>query len=143
MTRIHFTTTDQYTVVDGNKKKLAKVHLKDPEPPMPTDFSMFKCETGDYVLVSIGYLIAGQTGSKQHIFRQDDRMILTKEWEGYDEDLTVEDLLDLDEDFLLYYQCIDTTSGANCTTKPDKRARPLTASKATKKPPKTNKRRRT
>jgi hypothetical protein len=121
--RIQFTSTAEYIVLN-DKKKVAKLSLTDPDPLMPEQFQTDNEDIfqGDYLLVDITSLKNLQKGNRPFQFLQSAREILTKEWEDFDDDMDIDALTAADEDFLLYYQRIDTTT-KSCRTKTTSRAK--------------------
>ena len=122
--KIQLTTKETYTVRSHNNKKLCTVTIADPEYALDPDFELFPdVKLGDYVLVRSFGIVNLQTGKSQYVFKQKDGEVLTREWEAFEEDMTVADLVELDDDFLLYYQRIDTGTKA-CKTPQTSRAKP-------------------
>jgi len=124
VTQIQLTTKAPYTVKSHTNKKLCTVTIADPQYALDPDFDLYPdTKLGDYVLIRGFGIINLQTGKSQHTFKQKDGEVLTKDWEAFEEDMTVADLVELEDDFLLYYQRIDTDTKA-CKTTSTSRAKP-------------------
>jgi hypothetical protein len=121
--KIHFTTTDLYTVLQpGSKKKLFKCYLADPQPPLPPKTPEVLEDMpalGDYVEVVASSIKDLQTGKKKYNYEAEGLYVFTKDWQGFDDEMAVSDLKGGDN-FLLWYQDIDTTASV-CKTKPTAR----------------------
>ncbi len=121
VTRIHFTTTSEYKVQHPNKhtKTIYKCYLQDPKFPLPEEVPAFLEEMpalGDYVLVKADTIKDHQARGTRYKYDPKDGVVLTKDWEAFDEYMNVADLQSVGN-FLLYYQDIDTTTLACRTTK--------------------------
>jgi hypothetical protein len=111
-------------VLDDNKKKIFTMKLRDPEPRVPGDFNLFPpTNQGDYMLVAHKTMESCEkkTGKKFE-YLASEGMILTKHWEIFEDNMKVQDLIDLEDDFLIYHQCLSVTTKANklLTTDRDK-----------------------
>ena len=138
--RVQFTTKDKYKVFGAGKKVVMSVSIRDPQPKVPDDFDLWDDVTlGDYVLVRLSSVTNLQKGKLQYTFRPDEGTLLTSKWEAYEEDLTVDQLVALGEDFLLYYQRVDTSGKASKIVK-GARSKPLKPPSKVKKEPAAKKR---
>jgi hypothetical protein len=121
--KLHLTTADVYTVLQpSSKKKLFKCSLADPQYPLPTNVPSNMEDMpvlGDYVEVDASSIRDLQTAKKKYKYDAEGLYILTKDWQCFDEEMTVEDLMGADN-FLLYYQDIDQTASV-CKVKPTAR----------------------
>jgi hypothetical protein len=118
--KIHFTTKDLQEVLDDNKKKIFSMFLVDPEPRVPEGFDLFDdCQLGEYMLVD-GSTIKGWEKSKKYVYKAVEGMVLTKDWEFFEDNMKVQDLIDLEDNFLIYYQCLSVTTKANQTSTTDR-----------------------
>ena len=134
VTRIQFTNKDTYVLINEKGKKIARVTLSDPEPFIPETFLTDNPETqqGDYVMVKCDSIVNLQAHAKEpYIFAQVDKEVLQGgSWDVFYEDLTLDDIVALEEDFLLFYQRIDTTTKACKTPKTARGKKDTTASGA-------------
>jgi hypothetical protein len=81
-----------------------KVYLTDPSPK-PCENRSDDVGPGDYVLVKGKNITMAKRC--EVTFHPEDEMVLTADWDRFDEDMTGMDLVDLqDEEFLLWWQCI-------------------------------------
>jgi hypothetical protein len=124
VTKIHFTTTSEYKVQrpDKRNKSIFKCYLQDPQFPVPKEVPAGLEEmpaVGDYVLVKAETIKDLQTAKGRYKYDPKDSVVLTKDWEAFDDLMDVNDLWSVGN-FLLYYQEIDTTTSA-CKTKPTER----------------------
>jgi UDP-2,3-diacylglucosamine pyrophosphatase LpxH len=116
---IQFTTKHEYTLMNF-KSKIAKLQLLDPEPKMPTSFGKkYKVKQGDYVLVKADTIKNLQPRGTNSLFLMVEAEIMTEDWQPFQEDMSVDDLM-AGDDFLLYYQRIDATTHA-CKVVPTQR----------------------
>jgi hypothetical protein len=120
--RVHFDTKSTYTVNSNHGKAVFKCKLTDPDPKMPAGFDqVVDVQQGDYVLVSAKTAVDVQRGNNKFLFKTVDQLILTLNWQEYEEDMALQDLMEAKEDFLVYYQLIDTNTD-NCKSKQTARA---------------------
>ena len=125
--KVQFTTKGNYTVMQPGQptKKLFKCYLADPQPPLPAVLPVGMEDVpslGDWVEVQASSIKDLQTAKKKFKFLEDGLHILSTDWEAFQEDMSVHDLK-IGENFLLYYQYLDTTA-AVCKTKATARKLP-------------------
>ena len=116
--RVHFTTRDTYTCMNNKGQAVFKCKLSDPDPKMPPGFEdVPDTKQGDYLMVQADSIKDLQRGASRFKFNPADKLILTAGWEEFDDSMGV---ADLQEDFLLYYQQLNTKT-ASCKEKPTAR----------------------
>ena len=105
--RLQFVTGHTYNLVDDSQSKWATVKVTDPEPEVPTDFDLFECKQGEYLVVKGEDLTLVSKKKNRITFPADQHTMLNTDWTPFDDDMTPEDLKGSDE-FLLYYQYFAT-----------------------------------
>ena len=112
VTRVHFDTKSTYTVMINKGTAIFKCKLADPEPCMPDGFDLVPDTVqGDYVRVHATTVVNMQRSNRKYRYDGGEHLILTLGWEEFDDSMGAEDLL-AGDDFLLYYQQIDTKTAA-------------------------------
>ena len=112
MTKVHFDTKSSYIVMNDKGTPIFKCKLADPEPSMPEGFDLVpNTVQGDYVRVHAPTVIDVQRSNRKYHFHSSEQLILTLGWEEFDDAMGAEDLV-AGDDFLLYYQQIDTKTAA-------------------------------
>jgi hypothetical protein len=106
---IHYVKNTTYSVFAGNTKKVwGTVKAVDPAPRVATARKE-EYIPGDYLLVKGNAITLKHTGSNntKATFDPEEELILTSEWERFDDQMTGQDLVDLDDvTFLIWWQNI-------------------------------------
>ena len=106
---INFVKNTPYTLFAGNTKKVwGTVKSEDPAPRVP-DARKDEYSTGDYLLVKGSDITLKHAGTNncRTSFDPDEELILTSDWDRFDDAMTGQDLVDLgDVSFLIWWQNI-------------------------------------
>lgn len=108
MTKTHFTTKDVQLCQTETKRKLFNFVIRDPEPEMPEGWDLFDpTGPGDYVMVRTDSMTNLDKLKTKYYFTAEQGEVLTHDWQKFDEDMSILDLSELPNDFLLYFERID------------------------------------
>ena len=98
--------THYYLLASDTKRQWGSCTAVDPAPPVHENYED-SCEPGDYLLIAGKDINLKSTGANYTTasFDPDDELILTSDWTRFEEEMTGQDLADLeDETFLLWWQ---------------------------------------
>ena len=106
---INFVKNTPYTLLAGDTKKVwGTAKSEDPAPKVP-DARKDEYKTGDYLLLKGSDISLKHAGSNncRTSFDPEEELILTSDWDRFDDTMTGQDLVDLDEvSFLIRRQNI-------------------------------------
>jgi hypothetical protein len=108
---LHLDTKSTYTVMNKMGAPIFTCKLADTVPCVPEGYNfMPNTKRGDYVRVDATTVEGVQGSQRDFRFRSSDHHLLALGWAEFEDNMGVNDLLD--EDFLLYYQRIDSKTAA-------------------------------
>jgi hypothetical protein len=85
-----------------------KAQLVDPAPRVPKAKTK-TYNAGDYVEIQGDSITLNNKGKDKVVFAPVDELVLTKDWERFEDDMTPTDLGDLgSHTFLLWWECVET-----------------------------------
>jgi hypothetical protein len=129
---INFVKNTPYTLLAGNTKKVwGTAKSEDPAPKVP-DARKDEYKTGDYLLLKGSDITLKYTGSNncRTSFDPEEELILTSDWDRFDDTMTGQDLVDLEDvSFLIWWQNIKppaipkTKPATNTSKKKSKKGR--------------------
>ena len=123
---INFVKGTSYYLRAGSTQRLwGSATADDPAPPVPVS-RRDSCKPGNYLLVKGKNIKLKSTGANYTTttFHPEEELILTSDWHQFDEDMTGQDLADLDDEtFLLWWQ--------NFKPPPVPKVKPATVAKKT------------
>jgi hypothetical protein len=103
---INFVKNTTYTLFAGNTKKVwGTAKSEDPAPKVPDTRPEY--ETGDYLLLKGSDITLKHAGNNncRTSFDPDEELVLTSDWDRFDDTMTGQDLVDLgDVSFLIWWQ---------------------------------------
>ena len=106
---INFVKNTVYTLLAADtQKKWGYAKTDDPAPPVPVS-RKDSCTPGDYLLIAGKSITLKSTGADfiTTTFHPEEELILQANWDKFAEDMTGQDLLDLDDQsFLIWWQNI-------------------------------------
>ena len=104
--------TNYYLLASDTKKQWGSATFVDPAPAVPS-FRKDSCSPGDYMLIAGKDIVLKSTGSNYTTATFDpcDELILKNTWAQFDDEMTGQDLFDLeDETFLIWWQNVKAPS---------------------------------
>jgi hypothetical protein len=123
---INFVKDTSYYLRAGSSQRLwGTATADDPAPPVPVS-RKDSCKPGDYLLVKGKNIKVRSNGANYTTttFHPEEELILTSDWHQFEQDMTGQDLADLDDEtFLLWWQ--------NFKPPPVPKVRPPTVAKKT------------
>ena len=127
--------TSYYLLAGSSQRQWGTATADDPAPPVPVSRKDSR-KPGDYLLVKGKNIKLKSSGANYTTttFHPEEELILTNDWHQFEQDMTGQDLADLDDEtFLLWWQ--------NFKPPPVPKVKPATIAKKTAPPKKTRRHR--